>query len=101
MENVETYIYEIVYVSYKKISENSRLIEITETNHVFHAFHRRNVHMFDLFLAIKPVFFAIVIDNLYPARIAEFHPGSQVNGKLSFGFIFQPDMVTLKNITKN
>ena len=91
-----THVNLIVAVSYQKVPQDARLIEVPESNHVLHALYGGGVHRLDPPLLSEPLLLSVVINHLdlVPLQPGD-HPGPQGDIELSLGDRLDPDMFPL------
>ena len=79
-----THVYLIIAVSYQKVPQDPRLIEVPQSYHVLHALYGGGVHRFDPSLRCQPLLLAVVINHLdFVAIQSGDDPCSKSNIKLS------------------
>lgn len=95
----KTYIDFVLLISKEEISKNSRLVQITEHDHVLDVTDGGRVHVFYLGLRVDEVFAPVIVDDANPTMIGGLHDSANGDGKLARRLGLQPHMVTL--VTEN
>lgn len=90
-----THVNEVLFVSHEQIPQDAGFMQVTESNHILHTLHGRDMHRFQAGTGRDRGRISLIVNQLYMLRVGGAHFSTDGDVKFTSLLWIEPDEITL------